>query len=204
MKPAQPICDALLQALQAQYAGQPRVMVQDEMMVGYGVGIADVVLIRPRVLHGFEIKSAADNLTRLEARQIAYYGRVFDYVTLVTAPKHLDKAGTRVPEWWGLQQADAGDGAMCLTEIRPPARNPLPDARALEPLLWKTDMLELLQRHGVAHKRYHSKRVLWEMLIAGMSAGYLHDEIIESLFRRNERREWLVRWRSDGDYCRKQ
>lgn len=207
MNHAKPICDALVARLIEQHTGKSPVIVDDEMGVGVGVGVADVVLIRRHThdLHGFEIKSERDSLARLRARQVHYYSDVFDYVTLVCTPKHLATVLREdiVPTWWGLLRADTdAAGVVTLSEERAAQRNPLPDLRALEPLLWKKDMLELLSAYRIAHKSYHSKKVLWKTLTAGMTGGFLRDAIIDAFFYRNTRREWLVRWRSDGSYCR--
>lgn len=63
--------------------------------------IVDVGVISADCIAGYEIKSAADSVTRLE-RQAPAYGRVFDTCTLVTTDNHMRHAEKTLPPWWGL------------------------------------------------------------------------------------------------------
>lgn len=64
-------------------------------------GIADVATIALDCIAGYEIKSAADSVTRLPG-QIKAYGEVFDTCTLVTADNHIKHAAKVLPPWWGI------------------------------------------------------------------------------------------------------
>ena len=69
------------------------------------------------VLHGYEIKSNRDRLSRL-ASQAETYSRVFDRVTLVVGTKHV-KAGLRlVPRWWGVLLVRGGIEGALLDPLR--------------------------------------------------------------------------------------
>jgi hypothetical protein len=137
---------ALLRDLDAQFRGDPDTRIVQEMGIWAGSVRIDVAVINGR-LHGYELKSAKDTLERLDD-QAALYNQVFDNVTLVTADKHYYKALKKVPKWWGISIAvPRKDGTISIRVSRKPRANkavvPLQVAR----LLWKTELLEILERH---------------------------------------------------------
>ena len=101
------------------------------------------------VLHGYEIKSDRDRLSRLSS-QAAIYSRVLDRVTLVVGSKHIKAALRLVPRWWGVLLTRAGSNGVCLEPRRPAAENPDQDPRALVELLWRDEALDLLACHNAA------------------------------------------------------
>ena len=70
------------------------------------------------VLHGYEIKSNRDRLTRL-ASQAETYSRVLDRVTLVVCPRHIEAALQLVPSWWGVLLVRGSVEAVSLDPFRP-------------------------------------------------------------------------------------
>ena len=114
------------------------------------------------ILHGYEIKSNQDRLTRL-ASQAATYSRVLDRVTLVVGSRHVDAALQLVPGWWGVLLVRAGAEAVSLDLFRPAAENPDQDARALVELLWRDEALELLAYHNaVEGVRSKPRPAVWD------------------------------------------
>jgi hypothetical protein len=110
----------------------------------------DLALIAEDVLHGFELKSERDTLTRLP-RQVGAYSRVLDRCSVVVAARHLPRAVAAVPEWWGVTVADQNDQ---LEAIRPSLPNPGPvDRETLVALLWKRDLAAELSRVGMISGR---------------------------------------------------
>ena len=101
------------------------------------------------VLHGYEIKSNRDRLSRLSS-QAATYNRVLDRVTLVVGSRHIKAALRLVPQWWGVLLVRAGIEGVSLDPWRPAAENPDQDPRALVELLWRDEALELLECHDAA------------------------------------------------------
>ena len=101
------------------------------------------------VLHGYEIKSNRDRLSRLSS-QAATYNRVLDYVTLVVGSRHIKAALRLVPRWWGVLLVRASTEGISIDPWRPAAENPGQDPRALVELLWRDDALELLECHNAA------------------------------------------------------
>jgi hypothetical protein len=118
------------------------------MGIWSGTVRVDIAVINGQ-LHGFELKSARDTLQRLPA-QAALYSKVFDRVTLVTAPRHQEHAVSAIPDWWGITSAIMRpDGTILLKRIRNPKRNPEVCPLQLARLLWKQEALAVLERHGI-------------------------------------------------------
>ena len=116
-------------------------------------------------LHGYEIKSDRDTLTRLET-QSEIYMKVFDRLTIVVGSKHLSSVGTRLPEWWGILQAiQGGDGRLVrFRNVRRTKLNLQRDPRSLAELLWRDDAIRLLEEADVRGVRSKPRRVVWDRL----------------------------------------
>jgi hypothetical protein len=113
---------------------------------GCNAARADVAVINGS-LHAFEIKSDSDSLERLPGQIEAYRG-VFEYVTLVCGRRLIERARTKVPDWWGLQKAVYKGGQVVLRPIRAAKPNPSQDALALAGMLWKVEALACLRKQG--------------------------------------------------------
>jgi hypothetical protein len=68
----------------------PKNRVVDELELVRGEVRIDVAVIGD-IMHGYEIKSAKDNLLRLPNQQL-HYGKVFEKMTLVADERHVDEA----------------------------------------------------------------------------------------------------------------
>lgn len=112
----------------------------DEFCVCRAQARIDIAVVNGS-LHGYELKSDADRLDRLPA-QLAHYDRVFDTVTMVVAPKHVDRTTSLVQDWHGLLVAEPGSAAPL--ELRPARPNPAPCLRSVVQLLWSDEMRGLL------------------------------------------------------------
>lgn len=156
---------ALCDQLRSEHAGQDDTLLIEEMGVCQGSARIDVAVLNG-VISGFEIKSPSDTLLRLPNQRDAY-NRVFDFVTIVTSAKYLEIIDRVVPSWWGLKQAALNaDGTVLLTNERAAQRNEDLDPYALAELLWKEEVLEILEFYG-ASKGVKSKprRFAWERLV---------------------------------------
>jgi hypothetical protein len=93
-------------------------------------------------LAGFEIKSDADTLSRLNV-QVPAFSRFFDRVSIVTTRKHLKETRRKIPAWWGIILY--GDGGSFRTK-RAAKRNQRVDVRSLLFALSKNEIAELGRR----------------------------------------------------------
>lgn len=132
-----------------EHHGDPNTLVLDELGLWYGVARVDIAVVNGR-MHGFEIKSDRDTLERLP-EQARIYGRVLDRVTVVVGHVHSEAVRHIVPEWWGIKVAIRGPrGAVHFTELRAPTMNPAVDPVAVAALLWREELLEILDGMGAA------------------------------------------------------
>ena len=160
----------------------------DEMGLS-GLARVDVAVVNGH-LSGFELKSASDTLRRLPS-QADIYSRVFDYVTLVVADKHVSHALPIIPDWWGVYRAsEAATGVVELETLRPAVLNTHVVALAVAELLWRPECLDILHRYD-ADKGYRSKSrlVLWERLTEVLTLEDLQRETRQALKARTH-------WRS--------
>lgn len=160
--------------LQAGLAAASDVRVIDELPVsaGWEDGRVDVVVVNSH-MHGYEIKSDADDLERLAKRQIRIYSKVMDFVSIVVTSKHVKAAEKIIPAWWGLleyrhcqplNRASYGS----IFEHRPSAVSPEVDVKWLVRLLWRNHAVELLKKMNSATG------------VSGKAKGVLHSRILEA------------------------
>lgn len=130
---AQAIRDVLVVHLRAR---QSRARFVKEMGMNHGAARIDLAVI-DATLDGYEIKSAHDDLRRLGGQAVAY-GQVFDRLTLVGTERHLERASSEVPSWWGLTIVDVGRSSV--HSVRPADSNPAADPSSIARLLWRSEL----------------------------------------------------------------
>lgn len=141
----------------------PTTRIVEEFCILGGKVRVDVSAINGQ-LHGYEIKSSADNLERLP-RQQKYYNQIFDRITIVADEKHVVKAVKLVPPWWGLIAASSTPEGTVLKEIWPARQNFEIDANALVQLLWRDEVLSILRVNGIGRGMYNKPRkYLWKVM----------------------------------------
>lgn len=158
------IRSALRSKLLADHAEEGDTALMEELGLCRGRVRVDLALVNGS-LHGYEIKSDRDTLTRLET-QSEIYMKVFDRLTIVVGSKHLSSVGTRLPEWWGILQAiQGGDGRLVrFRNVRRTKLNLQRDPRSLAELLWRDDAIRLLEEADVRGVRSKPRRVVWDRL----------------------------------------
>jgi hypothetical protein len=149
------------------HANDPDTIVIEELGLCQGLARVDVAVINGSA-HGYEIKSERDTLARLPS-QSDTYNRIFDYVTIVAAPTHLQKIADAVPKWWGISVASAGGDGVKIVVKRAPRLNGHVDPVALAQLLWRDELLEELVVLGLAAgMKSKPRRELWRHLAASV------------------------------------
>lgn len=99
--------------------------------------------------YAYEVKTEFDNLEKL-AKQIGDYSKVFEYLTVVLHPRHLEGALRILPEDCGLLTYTIHPGQRCTFEtIIPPNRNEAIDPIAQVRNLSSKDLALLLKRAGL-------------------------------------------------------
>ncbi|MDR5885968.1 sce7726 family protein [Vreelandella janggokensis] len=111
-------------------------------------------LVNATDMHCYEIKSEADSLKRL-VTQGARYGEVFEKITLVTADRHLEKALSVLPSWWGVMLVKES-GRKKFRHMRKAKKNNGQLSNAMVTLLKKEEAISMLEELGMA-KGWKSK-----------------------------------------------
>ena len=121
----------------------------DELGLDHGQSRIDIAVVNGS-LHGIEIKSPRDNLSRLPS-QLKVYNLYFNRVTLVFAENFYNKVMSMVPRWWGLVSVTQGQrGGIHLTRIRPSKPNSNVNSASIVKLLWRNEVIDLLRTKGVS------------------------------------------------------
>ena len=152
---------ALLDRLSQRYIGD---LVRSEVGLCLGATRVDVVVVNGH-LHGFEIKSERDTLTRLQG-QIELYSRVLDYATVVTGARHTERVLDLVPGWWGVLEVSNPAPGIQFIERSAPKLNLVPDPLAIAQLLWRDEVAALLAARGEPVRRRETRWHLWDRLAA--------------------------------------
>lgn len=162
----------------------PDTLVIDELGLAHARSRIDVAVING-CIHGYEIKSAKDNLDRF-ATQIDIYRQTLQKLTLVAAPKHVAGIISHAPEWCGVIVAEQGPrGGVSFHVLRPPVANPDIDPVMMAHLLWRDEVIELLGQAGYAPKDLRRpRRELYEVLCEAMTLREITASIRAFMVRR--------------------
>jgi hypothetical protein len=173
--------------LGAKYGADPDTRIVEEMGIWSGSVRVDIAVINGS-LNGYEIKSDRDTLSRLPFQQ-DLYSRVFDTVELIVGRRHVEKATTLIPDWWGVTLATDDTGLIDLTPVRLAQTNPAIDAFLVAQLLWKEEAIAILNTHGLA-RGWKSKRakLVHQHLAASMPLEQLRSHVRTAL---KNRAGWL-------------
>lgn len=168
----------------------PKSRVVDELELLRGLVRVDVAVIGD-IMHGYEIKSASDNLERLPVQQ-EHYGKVFEKMTLVADERHVDHAVKIVPKCWGLIAVGMRDGQPYADEIWPARHNGELDPLAIAQLLWREEALELMDYFDLKGYRSQPRKILWQALSKSLSVEQLKAFVC---FKLRTRKGWKKRKR---------
>ncbi|MEG5297602.1 sce7726 family protein [Enterobacter roggenkampii] len=172
-----------------EYHRDPDTLIIDEFTMSLGASRADIAVING-IMHGYELKSKSDNLLRLPA-QVEHYSSVMDKVTLIVSDCHLSDALSIVPAWWGIKEVTQGARqGIHLRTVRTSKLNPQLDKLALSMLLWKDELLSVLEDFGEHHgMKSKPKRILWSKLANCIEIGELRHVVRAKL---KARKDWRV------------
>lgn len=183
----------------ATHAAEEGAVLLEELGLRCGSARADLVVVNG-VLKGYEIKSQHDTLMRLKD-QSYIYSQIFDTATLVVAERHLEKAQTIIPQWWGIELAISNELGVTLQTIRGEDINPSVDPRLLVQLLWREEVITILESLSTSKAvRNKSRKMLWEILVTELPLVDLK-QVVRNLLK--NRKEWqvVVPQKLDGEKC---
>jgi hypothetical protein len=159
--------------LERRFGGDPDVVILDEF--GLPCARIDLAVVNCHLL-GYEIKSSADNLHRLEF-QVPAYSAVFDRVTVLAGECHVEELLARVPLWWDVFSPVCRGGKIQLRRVRLGASNPERKRAEIARLLWRDEALAALRGRGL-HKGL--TRASKAQVIAKLSSSLTLHEIAEA------------------------
>lgn len=145
---------------------------------------ADAVMVLPDKLVGIEIKSDADNYSRLGG-QIKGYNKFCDLNYVVIGSSHTKGIHNHVPEWWGIISVEQIGDEIKLSLIREAKNNPDVKLEFKLKLLWRSELAHIQKRLGMPKYAGKGKDFVRKKMIERASASVLHQEISEELFERN-------------------
>jgi hypothetical protein len=122
----------------------------------------DLATVDDELLCGYEIKSSGDTLQRLK-RQIRWYNRVFDHLTIVTTEKHLSAIAQTIPIFWGIYvvKNELDSSSFQIEIVRASEPNPKLEPYAIAQFLWRDEALEFLRLHNIKGFTKKDRREIW-------------------------------------------
>ena len=178
---------ALVAFLSEQHRADHETLIVEELNVCQGSSRMDVV-VATTSLHGYEIKSRVDTLSRLE-QQLKDYTNVFDLLTIVTGLNHLSGVLANVPDWCGILLANRFEGRVSIESFREPRSNPHRDRLALAQLLWRDEALKVLDTRGKARGvKSKARPAIWKRVSEELSTEEIAREVCCAF--RNRTKDW--------------
>lgn len=159
----------------------PNTIVIDELGLDHGASRVDIAVINGHI-RGVEIKADADVLDRLPG-QVAAYGAVVDRATLIAALRHIEKAISLLPDWWGVMSAERRpSGKIHFRIVRPERANRGVDPLTLARLLWRPEAAAILRELGASEKMLRQPREeLYCALVAALPKRVLAERVRHTL-----------------------
>ena len=161
-------------------------LVIDELGLAHAKARIDVAVINGS-MYGFEIKSAADTLTRLP-QQLDLYEQCLEKLTIVCAEKHIPGVRDLAPRWCGITKVTKGPrGGIVFITVRKPKRNPNIQPYRLAHLLWRSEAVAILTQANASPKMLRAPRkTLYKSLAAKFSVAEITAFIKESMASRQD------------------
>jgi hypothetical protein len=153
------------------------IRIADELKIGKGFAIADMVAFSPR-LHCYEIKSNHDSLRRLHT-QIEYYAEYFERTTIVCGTSFAEKVLSSTESWVGVWLIEDDQS---IKHLRPAKKSPYFNRLKILECLWKDELVKLVNIHVISVKkplRYATKTKLIEELSKVRGTIALHKDAVE-------------------------
>lgn len=175
---------ALMKNVISDHIANPDTLVVEELGLNRGSCRVDVAVVNG-LLHGYEIKSDADTLSRLPS-QVMSYSAILDKATLVVGASHVARALPLIPDWWGVRVVTTGArGAVLIEPLRAARMNSGIEAAALALLLWRDELVAALASLGIEKNKLRAPRAqLAQSLAEVLPLKHLRPLVREQVKRR--------------------
>jgi hypothetical protein len=170
------------------YYQDPNSKVVEEMALFANRARIDIAVINGHLL-GYEIKSDRDTIGRLPD-QVAVYGQIFDFTSVISGPKHINKLIDFLPHYCGLVLSEPHNGEIKLTMVVEPSYSTDLSAFHIASLLWHDEACSLLKGIGLG-KGVRKKRIgqLWGELAEAFTIKDLTNHVRSKLKARKAWKE---------------
>jgi hypothetical protein len=172
----------------ANFITDPHSKVVEELKLPAAKARIDIAVINGH-LHGYEIKGASDTLQRLPS-QVNAYSKIFDYLTVVTELKYHERILNVIPEWVGVSVCSDKYGNEEFEIIQPPVLNEHKDAFYIAKLLWREELIDILQSFQIPHKKKIRSWLLCEAAAYNLDISTLSNVVREKL---KVRKDWKIK-----------
>jgi len=160
-------------------------IIVDEFDLCSGLSRIDIAVVNG-VIHGYEIKSEEDTLKRLP-NQINYYNKSLEKISIATNKFHLKQIRESVPKWWGLIVIKNDSKKNVVTELRKAKNNPLLDGNSMLHILWKDELISIIDKYEIEVGVHSNKRKLRESISNSLGISILSHEVRSAL---KSRQNW--------------
>lgn len=134
-------------------------------------------------LHGYEIKSASDTLKRLPS-QIEAYSKVFDYLSIVTESKYYESILKLTPNWIGVLVCVEKKGFKTIKQVRKPKLNKNKESFFLSKLLWREELIDVLNEYQISFRKKDRNWILCETLAENLDVNAISFIVRDKLKQR--------------------
>lgn len=151
-----------------------------------GKARADLMLVLPEEIWGLEIKSDADNYSRL-SDQVTEYDRYFDRNLVVVGSRHASHIAEHVPDYWGILSVEylPEEEQFDFYLLRQPKENPHRTMKRKMSLLWRPELAHIQAIHGMPALKNLSKLHVRNRIIEEIPQEILQTDISNELFERD-------------------
>ncbi len=163
-----------------------------ELSVCDGEARVDLAVANGRLI-GYEIKSDADSLDRLE-NQIHCYNKTFDRIIIVVGEKFKNEISMHVPDHWGIYVINEKPNSLhSFSIVRPAKANPNIDKGSLLSLLWRDEIYTILKSKNISGLSKLNIRNLRSIAASNLSKSEIRNYTRDVLKFRTE-------WRTNGTH----
>lgn len=149
-----------------------------------GKSRADAVMVLESAIAGIEIKSDADTYARL-SRQVKDYNLYFDCNMVVVGVSHAMHIKEHVPQWWGIITVEETEEGIDFYIYRDMKENPQIDFRRQLKLLWRPELVHILELNKMPKYRQKSKVFVISKISEKVEPELLKKQISDELFERD-------------------
>ena len=147
----------------SKYKTDKNSIIINELGLNHGENRADIAILDSCFI-GFEIKSDKDSLIRLK-KQVRSYDSVFNKSYIIVGVRYSSIIDKYVPKHWGIIFSEKNNSTITFNLSREPEENNNVNPISLARLLWKTEVLQILESKVSSKLLRQPKKELYKIFI---------------------------------------